>query len=153
MHLQLIVRDGVDRLLTYVPAFQTSFMQEISRFDPRFQDWLFSVSWQFQNLSAAVSSSMPDPAVWAGGAPLSTTTPAPASAAPAAGTATAAPAPVDRTGDDEVLDDLRALYAIRDAALGRPAPTGPAGEPDFQSTRPGTDLDPPGLPHGQPRQW
>ena len=182
MHVQLIVRDGVDRLLTYVPAFQTSFMQEISRFDPRVEDWLFSVSWQFHNLAAAMSSSMPDPAVWSGSAPPSAAVPAPArpvgvalkeaapppSAAPAAtlaplppspvhsasaDTATPGPASVDGTGDDDVMDDLRALYAIRDAALGRPAGKGPSGESDFESTRPGTDPDPPALPGAQPRRW
>lgn len=63
MHVQFIVRDGIDRLLTYVPAFQTSFMDEIARFDPRVDDWLFSVSWQFHNL-AKVASLMPDPALW-----------------------------------------------------------------------------------------
>ena len=30
VHLQFIVRDGVDRLLAYVPAFQTSFLKEIA---------------------------------------------------------------------------------------------------------------------------
>ena len=41
MHVQFIVRDGTDRLLVYVPAFQRSFMTEINRFDPRAEDWLF----------------------------------------------------------------------------------------------------------------
>jgi hypothetical protein len=79
MHVQFIVRDGIDRLLTYVPAFQTSFMDEIARFDPRVDDWLFSVSWQFHNL-AKVASLMPDPALWSrptAGAPLQSTAPAP----------------------------------------------------------------------------
>lgn len=168
LHVQLIVRDGTDRLLTYVPAFQTSFMQEISRFDPRVDDWLLSLSWQFHNLTAAISSTMPDPAMWARAMPVATgataataaATPAPPAMSPvpaqaakeAAPALTQAPAaavaappasPVDRAGDDEVLDDLRALYAIRDAALGRPVRGGPSGEQDFESTRPGSDLDPP----------
>lgn len=170
MHVQLIVRDGTDRLLTYVPAFQTSFMQEIARFDPRVDDWLLSLSWQFHNLTAALGSTMPDPATWARpvppGTPATTPAPRPASAVAAPAAKEAAPAPtqapasavpavpvpdpVDRAGDDEVLDDLRALYAIRDAALGRPARGGPSGEQDFESTRPGSDLDQPPPP---PRRW
>jgi hypothetical protein len=186
MHVQFIVRDGIDRLLTYVPAFQTSFMDEIARFDPRVNDWLFSVSWQFHNL-AKVASLMPDPALWShptAGAPLQSTAPAPLAAAalaqPVAATPppTAAPtsAPVSRPAasrsplqpnaarppqgvgeaprDDEVLEDLQALYAIRDAALrqGRPNATGPAGEADFESTRPGGMADP-SAPPAPPRRW
>lgn len=172
LHVQLIVRDGTDRLLTYVPAFQTSFMQEIARFDPRKDDWLLSLSWQFHNLTAALSSTMPHPATWARAVPaaaaaatpvVQATIPVPAQPArPAAPVPTGAPAsavsaaPVvaaaDRAGDDEVLDDLRALYAIRDAALGRPARGGPSGEQDFESTRPGSDHDPQ-PPPPPPRGW
>ena len=166
MHVQLIVRDGADRLLTYVPAFQGSFMQEISRFDPRVDEWLFSLSWQFHPLPFAIDTAMPDPAMWgvpsaaiplpqAAIPPVATpgvVASAPAAAAPIATPAplatpagiTAPPAPVvDRAGDQEVLDDLQALYAIRDESLrhGRPGRAGPAGEQDFEATRPGTDAD------------
>lgn len=186
MHVQFIVRDGVDRLLTYVPAFQTSFLEEIARFDPRMDDWLFSLSWQFVHFSPKAASSMPDPAVWAAttaGSPLqaqapipSAVTPEPAgpvaakpaavavptkvrgsprSASPVAG-AVAAPgqAAVGADRDEEVMEDLLALYAIRDAAMrqGRPGESGPAGERDFESTHPGGEPDavPPPPP---PRNW
>jgi hypothetical protein len=164
MHVQFIVRDGIDRLLTYVPAFQTSFMEEIARFDPRVDDWLFSVSWQFLHFNAKVPSLMPDPAVWAGstsGAPLQgqapvrapaqpAATPAPSAApaprptrapAPAAARPPAPAAPVAPAGDEDVMEDLQALYAIRDAALsqGRPAATPSPADEDFESTRPGSD--------------
>lgn len=175
MHVQLIVRDGVDRLLMYVPAFQTSFMDEIARFDPRVNDWLLSLSWQFHNLNSKVASLMPDPAVWAastGAAQLAATAPAPIAAptplaAPPVATAptpaptlppspalsarpvsqlpapasppAAAPADAPDMRDEEVFEDLQALYAIRDAALrqGRPDAVGPSGEKDFESTHPG----------------
>ncbi|MFC5497566.1 hypothetical protein ACFPOE_08485 [Caenimonas terrae] len=172
MHVQFIVRDGIDRLLTYVPAFQTSFMEEIARFDPRVDDWLFSVSWQFLHFNAKVASLMPDPAVWAGttaGAPLQGQVPAatgPAPLQPVAATPAPTPSPTPRPtrapaavapavaaappADQDVMDDLQALYAIRDAALrqGRadPAP-GPAGEKDFESTHPGED------PAAPPKRW
>ena len=156
MHVQLIVRDGADRLLTYVPAFQGSFMQEISRFDPRVDEWLFSLSWQFHPLPAAIDVAMPDPALW-------TVPPAPvplvqAQVPPVAtpGVVTVAPrAPVvDRAGDQEVLEDLQALYAIRDEAMrhGRPGRAGPAGEHDFEATRPGTDDDF-SAPAPKPPRW
>lgn len=186
MHVQLIVRDGIDRLLTYVPAFQTSFMEEITRFDPRVDDWLFSVSWQFLNLNSnKVASLMPDPAVWAAttaAAPLQALAPAPAPVPPPAYAAptpaptpapTAAPVPrptarpvppppaptaaqvaAASARDEEVLEDLQALYAIRDAALrqSRPAATGPAGEKDFESTDPQGDAGAAGNPP-QPKRW
>jgi hypothetical protein len=123
LHVQLIVRDGIDRLLTYVPAFQASFMEEIARFDPRAGDWLFSLSWQFQILSAPVAKAMPNPQSWQ----ASAAAPLEGHAGPAAGV------------DNDLQDDLQALYAIRDAALreGRPESVGPAGEADFESTQPG----------------
>lgn len=157
MHVQLIVRDGLDRLLSYVPAFQRTFVEEISRFDPRVEEWLFSLSWQFQNLGTQEAAAMPDPASWApasaavplGGQPTRAAQPTPQAApvaAPAGGEATP-----DASDDNDVLQDLQALYAIRDAAIGRPPATGPAGESDFESTRPGSDMDKPRGPGG--RRW
>ena len=179
MHVQFIVCDGIDRLLNYVPAFQTSFREEILRFDPRVDDWLLSLSWQFQNLtSTKIASLMPDPATWAGttmGAPLQAqalgepvrlgaATPAftaaptaaptvrPAPRQPPAQSSAPASAAVDAARDDEVMEDLQALYAIRDAALrqGRSGPAGPAGERDFESTHPGLE---PGAGPSQPKGW
>ena len=179
MHVQLIVRDGADRLLTYVPAFQGSFMQEISRFDPRVDEWLFSLSWQFHPLPSAGGSAMPNAALWTvpsqpvplpvaqvapvapPGVVASAQTAAPPMATPAplptsAGVVSVAPsAPVvDRAGDQEVLEDLQALYAIRDEAMrhGRPGRAGPAGEQDFEATRPGTDADF-SAPAPKPPRW
>jgi hypothetical protein len=144
LHVQLIVRDGIDRLLTYVPAFQTSFMEEIARFDPRANDWLLSLSWQFQLLSASAAQAMPDSQSWQ----ASAAAPLEGNGVPPVGVlersdAASPPAAPELVGtsstDDELLDDLQALYAIRDAALreGRPESVGPAGETDFQSTQPG----------------
>ena len=183
MHVQFIVRDGIDRLLTYVPAFQTSFMVEISRVDPRVDDWLFSLSWQVLHFNTRVASLMPDPAMWAGttaGAPLqsqaaampdmapvSVQLPAPAATASPTSAPTPRPtrAPVQAAPssaasdapapDEDMMEDLQALYAIRDAAMrqGRGgAATGPAADKDFESTRPGDD---PGTtsPVPPPKGW
>jgi hypothetical protein len=157
MHVQLIVRDGVDRLLNYVPAFQGSFMDEIARFDPRVDDWLFSLAWQFQNFNG-VNATMPDPGVWAGATvPAALAPSAPPVAAPPAADnsrqkppvpprSTPAPMPAAATRpprppatqaeDAEVMEDLQALFAIRDAAM-RAAPG--QEQPDFQPTQPGAD--------------
>lgn len=165
MHVQLIVRDGVDRLLTYVPAFQDSFLQEIARFDPRVDDWLFSLSWQFPSPNVAASSVMPDPVVFAGAneaAPPTQALAAPQAELPLpardqSGIADSSQTEGRRFGDEEVLEDLQALYAIRDASLrrGRPESKGAAGERDFESTHPGAaGDDPPGdAPAPAPRRW
>jgi len=116
MHVTFIVRQGEDRLLTYVHAFQESFLRELQKFEPRARDWLFSVSWQFDG-GADRPSQMPDPAVWGG---------AQADAMPNGAA----------EGDSEVEEDLKALYAIRDAALRQPAGE-QAAMPDFEPTRPG----------------
>lgn len=110
MHVHLIVRKGHDRLLTYIPAFQGSFMQAIIKFDPRVADWLLSLSWQFEGMTERQHATMPDPGAWV--------------AAPIQSAAA-------KAQEDEVAQDLKALFAIRDAALQRD----PA---DFQPTRPGS---------------
>jgi hypothetical protein len=124
MHVQFVVRDGEDRLLGYVPAFQGSFMEEIVRYDARVHDWLLSISWQFEGLMGGAQQAMPDPASWTRGAvPVE-----PPSAA--AGTLPAA-----QPADDDVMQDLQALFAIRDAAMLAPgtgadfAPTQPEADP------------------------
>ena len=174
MHVQLIVRDGIDRLLSYVPAFQTSFTQEIARFDPRVDDWLFSVSWQFLNVNSKVANLMPDPAVWAGttaGAPLQAQAPiapAPTPIQPIAATPapTRAPTPsptlppvmaaeavpaADPGADADVMEDLQALYATMRLGAGSAPVQGPSGENDFESTHPGDD--PVTSPVPPPKRW
>jgi len=122
MHLHLIVRQGHDRLLAFVPAFQRSFMEELERMDPRVNDWLLSVSWQFDGLGGKPAAAMPDPKTWSGfAAHLSSTTAVPVA------------------HDDELTQDLKALYAIRDAAMRPPADPLPRGHghSDFEATEPG----------------
>lgn len=111
MHVHLIVRHGHERLLAYVPAFQSSFMSAIEKFEPRVDDWLFSLSWQFVGLSEGDHPQMPDPRSW---------------------TAASAPAAARGSEDDEVMQDLKALFAIRDAAMREPG-----DHVDFEPTRPG----------------
>ena len=120
MHVQFIVRQGHDELLTYVYAFQESFLREIEKFEPRYKDWLMSLAWQFEG-KGSLGFGMPDPAKWA-----ETT---------AAAEAAAALGPDTIAEEDDVAADIRALFAIRDAAL-KPARTGDE-PPDFQATRPG----------------
>jgi len=115
MHVHLIVRQGHDRLLNYIPAFQGSFMSAIQKFEPRVQDWLFSLSWQFDGISEGKYPQMPDPHSWT-----------------AAGPGREARND-DAEPDAEVMEDLKALFAIRDAALKVP----PADHADFEPTRPG----------------
>lgn len=128
LHVQLVVRQGDDRLLTYVHAFQESFVQELERFDPKTTDWLFSLSWQFEGRSTV--KAMPDPSTWG------------AAAKPAAG---AAPEPQDAG----LQEDLKALFAIRDAVLKQRSSESGA-YPEFEPTRPGFGEDE--QPRGKPRR-
>lgn len=174
MHVQLLVRSGVDQLLTYVPAFQSSFLDGITRFDPRAQEWLFSLSWQFAAGDSRVTS-MPAPGMWNGesrSAPLMVV-PAPSAAEAPVAEARRAPAEARRPGcrqasqqpapvrnnhgaggalparaaspepaqDEELMRDVQALFAIRDAAMRQDpsASCGPAGERDFESTHAGQE--------------
>jgi hypothetical protein len=120
MHVHLIVRQGHDRMLAYVPAFQSAFMTGITKFEPRASDWLHSLSWQFEGMAARAWEPIADFRVASGAAPL--------------GAAAASPA-ADGEHDD-IEEDLKALYAIRDAAMkGETKP--PPGHSDFQPTQPG----------------
>ena len=120
MHVQLVVRQGQGSLLAYVPSFQSSFMAEIEKFEPRAWDWLFSISWQFAGITSTSSGDEPAPGAW-----QVATAPSPPSAEEVPGVK------LDPE-DDDVAQDLKALFAIRDAAL-RP---GPHDGPDFENTRP-----------------
>jgi hypothetical protein len=108
MHVQFIVGKQQSVLLDYVHAFQDSFWEELERFEPRARDWLFSVAWQFDGPAPASGRSMPRPSGW--GALDSTRD--------------GDTQPPDM-GADELESDLRALYAIRDAALSQPGDTAP----------------------------
>jgi hypothetical protein len=116
MHVQLVVKQGQGSLLAYIPSFQSSFMAEIEKFEPRAWDWLLSISWQFTGISSTS----------AGEEPRAVTAPTPLASAPAQPQPAAAPV------DDEVAQDLKALFAIRDAALQQAQ-----DPPDFEPTRPG----------------
>jgi hypothetical protein len=128
MHVQLIVRQGQSSLLTYIPAFQSSMMAEVETYDPRAWDWLLSISWQFAGITAKTGSDLPGGAQWSmdtGPVPLNK-----AATGASAATAAAAAAGTAST-DDDVMKDLEALFAIRDAALRKDG-----DQPDFEATRP-----------------
>jgi hypothetical protein len=114
IHVTFIVRQGHDNLLAYVYPFQDSFRAELAKYEPRYEDWLMSVSWQFDGTGAAPPGGQGG---WGVGAPVA-----------------AAAAVAAHEEEDDVEADLKALYAIRDAALKGDS----ADEPiDFQPTRPG----------------
>lgn len=130
MHVQFVVRSGDDRLITYVHAFQSSFMQELEKFEPKAADWIFSLSWQFEGKPVPTHAAMPEPAVWGG------------AKAPAAAAAQVKRASMPAPGQDADLEkDLKALFAIRDAVLKDTASED--DHPEFAPTQPGfaEDLD------------
>lgn len=133
LHVNFVVRQAHDQLLPYVFAFQDSFERELTRYEPRCRDWLLSQGWEFNDVKGAA---MPDSDRWAQGS-WSTSTPT--------STATASSARVGDApkGDDDVQSDLKALFAIRDAALAQ-AGAKPADEVvhrDFEPTQPFDDSD------------
>lgn len=143
LHVNFVVRQAHDRLITYVFAFQDSFERELARFEPRARDWLLSLGWEFQGFDPA---QMPDPHAWvqSGPAPLMAM-----DGAPVRGSRRDEAEPPKT--DDDVQRDLQALFAIRDAALAdasgqprgasKPRPERP--ENDFQPTQPFDDSNPP----------
>jgi len=126
MHVQLVVKHGQGSLLTYIPAFQSSFMAEMEKFEPRAWEWLLSISWQFAGITSSSGGELPDSRTGWG-----------ATAAPAAAAVGAVAASTEASAqaeDDDVEQDLQALFAIRDAVLREPPPAPP--QPEFEPTRP-----------------
>ena len=148
LHVNFVVKKAHDRLLAYVFAFQDSFERELARFEPRAKDWLISLGWEFQGFNAA---DMPDPNSWApsGPAPLHAPLVEPDWRANNSGFGPSAPAPLETPkADEEMQEDLQALFAIRDAAIAdavrKPAPPPPQDEQgDFESTQPPEEPEPP----------
>ena len=124
MHVQLVVRQGQGSLLTYIPSFQSALMAEIEKFEPRAWDWLLSISWQFAGITSTSAGELPGSGEWRMGAGVT-----------AAGTAVTAAEAAARDADevdDDVAQDLQALFAIRDAAM-----KDQGEQADFEPTRPG----------------
>src|SRR4051812_48439335 len=111
LHVQLIVKQGQGNLLRYIPAFQSGMMAEIEKFDARAWDWLLSISWQFAGITAHTGGELPGQDEWQ----ASPSRPAAIAPSPSA------PAELEHE-DDDVAEDLKALFAIRDAALQPDAP-------------------------------
>jgi hypothetical protein len=149
MHVQLIVRHGQDRLLTYIFAFQESFRSEFARAEPR-AEWLHSLAWEFLDTGYGTRPTpMPPASAWTGaaadaGAAFATDSGFPRSdegnermaQTPLGGSAqSSAAAAADAQAMDDLEADLQALYAIRDASI-KQSPSAPTDEPDFEPTRP-----------------
>ena len=134
MHVNFVVRKAHDRLLAYVFAFQDSFERELARFEPRARrDWLLSLGWEFEGFNAV---EMPDPNTWAQSGP-----------APLQGGFANRVREEQRKSEEDVQEDLQALFAIRDAAMADTAKRAPAArdeQPDFQPTQPFEDPKTPG---------
>lgn len=124
LHVQLVVRQGHERMLVYVPAFQSSFMANIEKFEARVSDWLFSLSWQFDGISEHEHPAMPRSGQWA------------AVAAPKSEPPVTAAAGATTSDEDEVMEDLKALFAIRDASLEQDPNARPGDHQDSQPTQP-----------------
>jgi hypothetical protein len=140
MHVQLVVRSGQGSLLRYIPSFQSSLMAEIERFEPRAWDWLLSISWQFEGISSTSGADLPGDRNWSmagAGSGSGLTAPGALPAGSAAGAAAAPSSAIPEGADDDVAEDLQALFAIRDAALQDGRPQAPAaGKPAPPRSRP-----------------
>lgn len=142
LHVNFVVKTAHQQMLGYVFAFQQSFEREIARFEPRVRDWLMSVAWEFQDFKV---EDLPDPKTFAASGP------APLAELKEAHTARSFQPTHDpraeeeeRKNEEDVERDLKALFAIRDAALADAAGKAPLpGHGDFQVTQPFSD---PGKP-------
>jgi hypothetical protein len=141
LHVNFVVRQAHEQLLGYVFAFQDSFLSELARFEPRARDWLVSVGWEFEGHGATTSAGapaikLPGTATPSGRAPLVSN----AAARDFAPTDDALAGEMPRS-DEDMQQDLQALFAIRDAAIADAAKN--ESRPDFEPTQPFEDTEAP----------
>jgi hypothetical protein len=141
LHVNFVVRQAHEQLLTYVFAFQDSFEREFARFEPRYRDWLMSLGWEFQDVKI---DAMPHPKSFAASIPAPLTPDKPDDKGLAFAPTADPDADEPPKTEDDIQRDLQALFAIRDAAMadtGRAKAKGrAAGDlPDFQPTQPFQD--------------
>jgi hypothetical protein len=142
LHVNFVVRQAHDRLVTYIFAFQDSFERELARFEPRAREWLLSIAWEFQGFNVA---EMPEPPTWTASGPVPLDLPADGLDDESSKT------------DEDVQRDLQALFAIRDAAMADTAKPKPKSKSkprarwerdpdqrDFEPTQPFEDTKNPG---------
>jgi hypothetical protein len=124
LHVVFVIRDGEDRLVGFIHAFQESFTRELEKYEARAAEWIFGMSWQFTGKGGTQVM----PPVGAFGAATSAAAAAPLVMPPASPSK-------DTRSDDEVEEDLKALFAAMKTGGGA-APSGPPSQPDFEPTRP-----------------
>ena len=148
LHVNFVVRQAHEQLLGYVFAFQDSFLSELARFEPRARDWLVSVGWEFEGHGAtAAAPGTQGFRVAAAGAGVQ---PGSAGRVPLVGAdQLRAFAPDDdaigaelQRSEDDMQTDLKALFAIRDAAIAQTFRNDPE-RPDFEPTQSFDDTEPP----------
>lgn len=134
MHVRLVLKYWDPNLMNHIQAFQTQFMADIKRYEPKHKDWLYGIAWQIETGSSCPNPTLPDKPFWTvPGRPAPMPDPgtvAPAAADAAAGAvapAPAPPAPVDHS-------KLERLFADRDQEIRKNAESGDS--PEFQDTQP-----------------
>lgn len=135
MHIRLVLKYWDPNLMNHLQAFQTQFLADIKRYEPKHKDWLYGMSWQLETGSSCPNPALPDKPFWTvPGRPAPM--PDPSTAVAAADTAAAAaappPAPVDHS-------KLERLFADRDQEMKKNAESGDS--PEFQDTQPLDDQD------------
>jgi hypothetical protein len=140
LHVNFVVRQAHDRMLAYVFAFQQSYERELARYEPRARDWLLSLGWEFAGFDPA---QMPQPGTWAHGGPAPLVDANWKPSGSGFGALEAGREATSSPEEDDLQQDLNALFAIRDAALADTTRQGASEPPDFQPTQPGEDPEPP----------
>ena len=160
IYVRLIVKHWDERLMKYAFAFQKALLTEIVQFEPAAGSWLQGIAWQLEVAASCPETELPGPDFWQ--SPTATEpvdqfdiVPMLANAFPRAAPATATatklqpaaavlPVALDSlppligvptASKDDIAQDLKRLFAIRDNELANLADNNllPAG---FESTEP-----------------
>lgn len=146
MHVRLVLKYWDPNLMNHIQAFQTQFLADIKRYEPKHKDWLYGLSWQLETGSSCPNPTLPDKPFWTvPGRPA----PMPDASAAAAAAVAAAPAAADAAADAVAVapvppapvdhSKLERLFADRDQELEKNAQAGEG--PEFQDTQPLDDQD------------
>ena len=69
MYVRLVLKQWDERLVRYAFAFQKALKADILRFEPKANEWLHGVSWQFEFGESCPYPELPDKSFWQTPAP------------------------------------------------------------------------------------
>lgn len=117
MYVRLVLKHWDERLMCYLVPFQNKFVADVTRFEPNASEWLYGISWQLELDQVCPYKTMPEKEFWTVNPPGKVVLGSIAAKSPQGRAAQPVQAVAAVNKQDEVLEDIERLFAIRDQEL------------------------------------